>query len=74
MRHEPAGTEPVAWWRVRMMWLVIGGPAIVVAASLVTAVIAHHSSDTVVSMPRGSGTDAQAPAMKARNHAQTPAR
>ena len=29
-----------AWWRVGMVWLVLGGPAVVVVAAIGTAVIA----------------------------------
>ena len=36
------------WWRVRMMWLVVGGPALVVAASIATAVIAVKNADPVL--------------------------
>ena len=34
------------WWRVPTVWLVIGGPALVVAASIATLVIAVHGGDT----------------------------
>lgn len=36
------------WWKVRMMWLVVGGPLVVVVAALVTAVIAVQGADPVV--------------------------
>jgi hypothetical protein len=50
-----------------MMWLVIGGPAAVVVAAVVTAGIALHSPDPVIK------TDAaHVPAVQARNHAATP--
>lgn len=37
------------WWRIGMVWLVLGGPAVVVVAGITTAVIAYHGADTVVS-------------------------
>ncbi len=44
----PSPNPPVAWWRVPQMWLVVGGPLVVVAASLVTAWIAVHNADPVI--------------------------
>ena len=79
----PSATNPAvpaspAWWRVGMVWLVLGGPAVVVVAAIGTAVVAYRGADPVL-------TDAptaqqavktlgpQTPAMQARNHAATPA-
>ncbi len=56
------------WWREPMLWLVLGGPAAVVLASLVTAVIAWRGADPVVTESAG----AMQPAVKARNHAAAP--
>ena len=56
------------WWREPMVWLVVGGPAAVVVASLATAVIAWRGADPVVSESAG----ALQPAVKARNHAAAP--
>lgn len=67
------------WWRYRIVWLVVGGPLAVVAASLVTAFIAWHGADEVlVETPSARHVvagrpDAYTPALAARNHAQTPA-
>ncbi len=36
------------WYRVGMVWLVLGGPAVVVVAAIVTAVIAYRGADPVV--------------------------
>lgn len=75
---QPSGPAPTAWWRVGMVWLVLGGPAVVVVAAIATAVIAYRGADPVL-------TDAptakqvveqlgpQTPAMQGRNHAATPA-
>ncbi len=69
--------EPTTpWWRVGMVWLVIGGPLTVVVAGVVTAVIAVRGADPVldtrqrVSSPAPTATT---PAVQARNHAATPA-
>lgn len=86
--HKPAAdtdrsSQP--WWRIPMVWVVIGGPLSVVIASLATAVIAWKHIDPVIAVTP-SGTlragddvteparphDALAPAMKARNHVATP--
>lgn len=62
-----------------MLWLVIGGPLVVVVASVVTAVIAIRGADPVLDRSAdASGTAASAsrgdltPAIQARNHAATP--
>jgi len=64
------------WWRVKMVWLVIAGPAVVVLAGIVTAVIAWRGADPVVSTPqvaqaRDANALSSAPALQARNHAAT---
>ena len=73
-RSLNAETEAPPWWRVGMVWLVVGGPLTVVVAACVTAVIAIRGADIVI----GSGADdgkpraeSSAPAMQARNHAAT---
>lgn len=77
--HLPEREAPAAsWWRHGMVWLVIGGPAVVVVAAVVTAVIAYRGADIVVvdsPSARQSTTtpSAETPAMQARNHAATPA-
>jgi hypothetical protein len=62
-------TQPrLPWWRVRLMWLVIGGPVVVVVAACITAFIAIAGADRVLP-PAAIGADATAPATQARNHA-----
>lgn len=39
---------PIAWWKVPHMWLVVGGPAVVVVAAIITAVIAVKGADPVL--------------------------
>lgn len=65
--------ETTPWWRVKMMWLVIAGPAAVVVAGVLTAVIAVRGADPVVLAPAAAEVDtraelSQAPALQARNH------
>lgn len=60
---------PLRWWRIPAMWLVLGGPAAVVVAGIVTAVIAVRGGD--VPLPTGAKAEAatMSPAKDARNHA-----
>jgi hypothetical protein len=77
-------TQPVAqpWWKFGHVWLVVSGPLIVVVASFITLYLAVSRPDPVVSddsSRRGTevntatpGSDSSlAPAVQARNHAQT---
>ena len=66
------------WWKFPMMWLVVGGPLVVVIASVVTLTLALRYPDPVLDQHgQDLGTASQpspapmAPAMKARNHAAT---
>lgn len=65
------------WWRFKMVWLVVGGPAFVVVAAIGTAVVAFRGADPVVETPAVRAADSAemstAPAMQARNHAATAA-
>ena len=65
-----------AWWRVGMVWLVLGGPAVVVVAAIGTAVLAYRGADEVlVETPSARHAPvqptSQTPAVTARNHAAT---
>jgi len=62
----------VPWYRISMVWLVIGGPAVVVVASLVTCVIAFKMGDPPLAVRGVPAAESGAPAMHARNHAATP--
>ena len=86
MNTLPTAEPPIPWWRVPMVWVVLSGPLSVVIASLATAVIAWRHIDPVLDAARppqlrpgadvavpASPKDSLAPAMKARNHAATPA-
>lgn len=83
--QDPEQKAP-PWYRVPMVWLVVGGPASVVIASIATAVIAWRHIDPVIAVtsqgeirpgdnmaPKISPKDAMAPALQGRNHAATPA-
>jgi len=84
MQDDKQKTTP--WYRVPMVWLVVGGPLSVVVASIATAVIAWKHIDPVIATtpqgelrpgdnmaPKLSPKDAMAPALQGRNHAATPA-
>jgi hypothetical protein len=66
----PAGSP---WWKHRFVWLVWGGPALVVVASFVTLGIAITHPDPVLPTTAAAAEDGAAatPAMQARNHAAT---
>lgn len=74
-------TDTTPWWRVKMLWLVLGGPIVVVIASFVTLGLAITHPDPVLSTAsRPSADDAadgkavsdsHLPAQQARNHAAT---
>ena len=74
-QRQPADTPPAPWWRVGMVWLIIGGPLAVVVASLVTTAIAVAGAEEVLTRPTTSlsaGDASSLPAVQARNHAATP--
>jgi hypothetical protein len=70
------------WWKFGHMWLVVGGPAVVVVASFATLYLAIMSPNPIidtqaeiqqdqVAAPVTTATPNMAPAMQARNHAAT---
>jgi uncharacterized protein len=75
-----AQTNP-AWWKFGHVWMVIAGPLVVVVASFVTLYLAIKIPDPVVTEDyyrKGieinktlEASPSLAPAMQARNHAQT---
>lgn len=88
MNSKPSETTlPIAWWRVPQMWLVVGGPVVVVIAAIVTAIIAVKYQDPVLDKSdyeqalkaahalQGEARDAAIfnalPANQGRNHATT---
>lgn len=72
MNNHSHATHPVLpWWRVKTLWLVVGGPLAVVLAGVVTTLIAVQGADPVVRTPAATTAASQAPAQQARNHAAT---
>lgn len=90
MQPNPASpsSHKVPWWREPYVWLVIGGPLVVVVAGLATAYIAMKAPDPVIdrsAIQREALTKAQSdgqitpgelaklqPAQQGRNHAAAP--
>ena len=77
---EIVGPQP--WWRFGHVWMVFGGPAIVVVASFFTLYLAITRPDPVMddnyyqkgielNKRLGGTPSSAAPAMQARNHAAT---
>ncbi len=75
-----------AWWKNGYVWLILGGPAVVVVASFVTLYLAITRPDPVTDVDYYSKgininktladkpeakIDSMAPAILARNHAAT---
>lgn len=72
----PSAAQPtptVVWWRLPIVWLVIGGPALVVVASFITLGLAIKNPDPVLTTPTAK-SKAEQPAVQGRNHAATPER
>ena len=68
--------EGQPWWRFGLVWMVFGGPAVVVVAGFITLYIAVTHPDPVLNVtPRTAQQERQgitnAPAMQGRNHAAT---
>ena len=71
-----AQKEGQPWWRFGLVWMVWGGPAVVVVAGFITLYIAISNPDPVLNVtPRTAMQERQgithAPAMQGRNHAAT---
>ena len=63
------------WWRYPIVWMVVGGPAAVVVASVFTASLAIKHVDPVLDTSAGQvKTSSEAPAIQARNHSAEQAR
>jgi hypothetical protein len=65
--------DATPWWRIGMLWLVIGGPLAVVIASFATLTLALRNPDPVLTPQAVTGA-ADTPAVQARNHAASPQR
>lgn len=74
-------TSQLAWWRYGHVWLLVAGPVAVIMASVVTVYLAMSRPDPAIDDYYRKGMEINktlaaeatslAPAMKARNHAQT---
>jgi hypothetical protein len=80
--QTPADEASQPWWKFGHVWMVVGGPAIVVVASFVTLYLAVTRPDPVmdenyyqkgieINKTLGGTPSSAAPAMQARNHAAT---
>ncbi|MDM0014285.1 FixH family protein [Variovorax sp. J22P168] len=78
-QNPPPAAAP--WWRFPLVWMVIGGPGLVVLASFVTLWLALSRPDPVVEedyyrkgveLSRPPVDKKLIPAMAGRNHAATP--
>ncbi len=70
-RNRSAEGPTMPWWRYPIVWMVIGGPAVVVVAAIVTAVIAIRGADVVITQ-ESETSFSERPAVQGRNHAATP--
>jgi uncharacterized protein len=65
-----ASASALPWWRVGMVWLVLGGPVTVVLACIVTVTLAVKTAEPVlIAQPSAKFSDK--PAVQGRNHAAT---
>ena len=81
----PLSFDPRPWWKFGFVWMVIGGPAVVVVAGIATFWIAVANPDPVIdpdyyrkgieiNQTLSEKPDLRlAPAVTGRNHAATPA-
>jgi uncharacterized protein len=66
--NRPGAGAP--WWKFPIVWLVVGGPLIVVIASLNMVVLAVRNVDPVLeSYHSASSKPGHAPAVQGRNRA-----
>jgi len=66
--NKPDVRPVLPWWRVHVVWLVVGGPALVVAASVATLVLAVAGADVPLRETASPQAHAHTPATQARNH------
>lgn len=58
MANRTGTSRRSAWWREPMMWLVVGGPLVVVVASFVTLSLAIRHPDPVLGVEAGDDSGA----------------
>jgi uncharacterized protein len=82
--NEKSAAASSPWWRHGYVWMILGGPAVVIVAGIATLVLAVRTPDPVVAQDyyrRGLEMNktlaerdkALMPAQQGRNHAATPA-
>lgn len=82
--HQKMVNNHAPWWKFGHVWLVVAGPVIVVFASFITLYLAITRPDPVISkdyyrkgieinktLDSRAEAANMAPAIQARNHAQT---
>ena len=83
MPEAKPNSTSLPWWRYGLVWLIIGGPAVVVVAGIATFVIAVRSPDPLVphdsyrfgpeaQQAAAAGGKTMLPAQQGRNHAASP--
>ncbi len=82
MNVTHASRDPVSppWWRLPIMWLVVGGPLAVVLAGVATIWLAFDGADPALKQTpqardvarAGARERGAAPAQQVRNHVATP--
>ncbi|HEU5296098.1 MAG TPA: hypothetical protein VFU71_15060 [Burkholderiaceae bacterium] len=69
MNSDRSDSKRRSPWRVPVLWLVVGGPALVVVASFATFALAWHDADRPVrDSAVAPSADSMTPATQARNH------
>jgi uncharacterized protein len=66
---QPAAEQGKRWWHYPIVWLVVGGPATVVVAAIVTAVVAYTHVDPVLEVTKPATHSGEMPALTGRNRA-----
>jgi hypothetical protein len=65
----PEAEKGKRWWQYPIVWLVVGGPAVVVVAAISTAVIAYTHVDPVMDISAPATHSGEVPALAGRNRA-----
>lgn len=69
-RYSPPDAEKgKRWWHYPIVWLVVGGPAVVVVAAIATTVIAYTNVDPVMDISAPATHTGEMPAVTGRNSA-----
>ncbi len=86
LKNSALAVDQAKWFKNPYVWLIIGGPALVVVASFITLYLAITHPDppiddyyrkgieinkTLDAQGQEAQSEAMAPAIQARNHAQT---